>query len=70
MASNPAGISDQMYQDLHTKISGRSFNSQVVQALNGIVDVLTIARALLTVRVLGVSRCFPSRSHDHDPTRQ
>jgi len=32
---------DQMYQDLHTKISGRSFNSQVAQVLNSVVNVVT-----------------------------
>jgi hypothetical protein len=30
-----------MYQDLHNKISGRSFNSKIVQTLNAIVDTVT-----------------------------
>jgi len=33
--------SDQMYQDLHTKISGRSFNSKIAQTLTAIVETVT-----------------------------
>merc|ERR1719262_2070988 len=31
----------QEYLELHNKISGRSFNSKVVQTLNDIVDIVT-----------------------------
>lgn len=32
--------SDQMYHDLHTKISSRSFNSRIAQTLNTIIEVV------------------------------
>jgi len=40
---------EQMYQDLHTKISGRSFNSKIAQTLTGILNILTEKCGFLNV---------------------
>jgi len=46
VASTQAPVDAQQYLDLHNKISGRSFNSKVTQALLDIVDVMSAAMFL------------------------